>query len=97
MLAQSKNGVVQSHLPLAEADYSDAGFNDSVRIAARATGGREFTVADIETSLKNAGVKLPAVNPRKRISTMLKEMCSKNMLTVVRRGQGKVPHVYRTA
>jgi hypothetical protein len=101
---QGKNGAVQKHLPavqkhlpLGNAAYENAGFNESVRITARNTGGKEFTVADVEATLQAHGVKMPNINPRKRISTVLNGMCTDGELVVVREGHGKLPHVYRTA
>ncbi|SRR5713226_2615708 len=97
MLEEARNGAVQAHLPLGQDIRPSGGFNQAVRIAARNTGGQEFTVPNIEAMLKKQGVKLPANKVRPRISTVLKGMCEDKILVVVRPGQGKTPHVYRIA
>jgi hypothetical protein len=101
MLEESKNGAVQPHLQLSHggngASHSDMGFNEAVRLAARATNGAEFTVPMIEAVVRKQGVKMPNKKIRPRISTVLKDLVDKKILVVVRPGHGKTPHVYRTA
>lgn len=57
----------------------------------------EFTVRDIEGVIKKSNFPLPEVEPRTRISMVLKKLESRGEIEVIEKGSGRTPSRYKVS
>lgn len=69
-------------------------FTEAVRQSVHKFRDADFTVSNIESSLKADGVRMAAA-ARARIAAILHELTDKNVITRTRKGSGNKPNKYR--
>jgi len=58
---------------------------------------KNWTVPKIERRLLESGVTLKAKNPKPSIAGAIKRLMKRGVIRLVKKGGGKIPHIYRGA
>jgi hypothetical protein len=93
-MLRDNNAAASPQLDLPEPARSGITFTEAVRQSVNTYRDTEFTVANIESSLKASGVRLKE-HPRARIAMILHDLTKKNVITRTQKGSGNTPHRYR--